>query len=113
MDTTMKELAQIEKLSVLHCVYQLIASADGGIDEERDHEAVTLAIDAVALTSSSWSQALRINPHDAFYHLSSIRDDQKSDFRELLLRITEMGGHREFRITCAKHLFELCNVLEP
>lgn len=110
MYTSLSSLEQLQKLALLHCIYQLIASADGGIDEERDHEAVTLAIQAVELTSSSWNQALRINPHDAFYHLGGLSDEQKSGVRALLLRVAEMGGHREFRITCAHHLFELCRV---
>lgn len=110
MDTTMKELTQIQKLAVLHCVYQLIASADGGIDEERDHEAVTLAIDAVALTSFGWNQALRQNAHDCFFHVQTLTDQQKEKFKTLLLKVVEMGGHRAFRMTCAEHIFQLCSV---
>ena len=35
----MKDIEMIHKLSVLHCILQMIASADGGFNEERDQEA--------------------------------------------------------------------------
>lgn len=106
----MNELSLIQKLSVLHCVYQLIVSADGSIDEERDHEAVTLAVEQLGLTSSAWSQAIRQNPHDCFFHVNTLSEEQKAGFKALLFEIVEMGGNREFRNTCAQHLIELCGV---
>ena len=38
----MKTIEMIQKLSILHCMYQMIASADGAIDEERDQAAIEI-----------------------------------------------------------------------
>lgn len=104
----MNQLSRIQQLSILHCVYQQIASADGSMDEERDFEAVKLAVETVGLSLYDWKTGMQQNPHDSFFHLQSLSLEDKVIFRKLLFQIAEMGGHREFRITCAQHLFELC-----
>lgn len=106
----MKNIEKIQKLSVLHCVYQMIASADGSIEEERDEAAISLALSEVDLAAYSWHSALQLNPHDCFIHLHSLNDCDKEKFRVLLMRIAQMGGHEEFRISCANHLFQLCGM---
>jgi hypothetical protein len=105
----MKNIEMIQKLSVLHCLYQMIASADGTIDEERDQVAINVALSEVDLPFNSWDRALRLNPHDCFIHLSSLNDDDKQLFRNLLLKIAEMGGNTFFRISCANHILQLAN----
>ncbi len=99
----------IKKLSVLHCLYQMIASADGTIDEERDQPAIEIALSELDLPFNCWDSALRLNPHDCFIHLSSLNDNDKQLFRNLLLRIADMGGNTFFRISCANHIFQLAN----
>lgn len=104
----MKNIEPIQKLSVLHCIYQMIASADGKIEEDRDHKAIELALSELGISSYSWDSALQLNPHDCFIHINMLSDADKQMFRELLLRIAEMGGNVEFRTSCARHLFQLC-----
>ncbi len=104
----MKNIEMIQKLSVLHCIYQVIASADGKIDEERDHKALELALSELDISSYSWSSALQLNPHDCFTHINMLSDVDKRKFRGLLLRIVEMGGNVELRTICANSLFQLC-----
>ena len=45
----MKTIEMIQKLSILHCLYQMIASADGVIDEERDQAAIEIALSELDL----------------------------------------------------------------
>ena len=107
----MKSIEMIQKLAILHCVYQLIASADGNIDEERDNTAIDLALSELGLTSVySWDSALKLNPHDCFFHASTLNNDDKLSFRALLLKIASMGGNTTLRITCANHLIQLCSI---
>ena len=107
----MKDIELIQKLSVLHCVFQLIASADGRIDEERDADAIKLALAALGLQSVHyWDMALQQNPHDSFIHVSTLDENDKTMFKNMMLTIAEMGGNTEFRESCAMHLFQLCNV---
>jgi len=107
----MKNIEMIQKLSVLHCVYQLIASADGSVDEERDQPAIDLASSELGITSVySWDSALQLSPYDCFIHVAGLNDADKQLFRNLLLRVTEMGGNTFLRTTCANHLFQLCQV---
>jgi hypothetical protein len=105
----MKSIEMIQKLSVLHCVYQTIASADGSIDAERDNEAIDFALSELGLGSAySWNSALQLNPHDCFLHVSGLSDDDKRLFKTLLLTIAGMGGNKLFRTNCANHIFQLC-----
>lgn len=87
----------------------MIASADGNIDEERDQAAINVALSEVDLPFNGWDRALRLNPHDCFIHLSSLNDDDKQLFRNLLLKIAEMGGNTFFRVSCANHILQLAN----
>lgn len=107
----MKYIEHIQKLAVLHCVYQTIASADGGIEEERDKEAITLALKETVLDSiHHWDAALKLNPHDCFIHVSSMSDDNKLQFKTLLSSVCEMGGNTAMRRICSEHLFQLCSI---
>jgi hypothetical protein len=105
----MKNIEMFQKLSVLHCVYQLIGSAEGNIDEDRDGEAIELALSELGLTSIySWDSALKLNPHDCFTHIAGMEDTDKALFRALMFSITDMGGSKALRMTCAKHIIQLC-----
>lgn len=106
----MKNIEMTQKLAVLHSVYQLIASADGSIDEDRDKAAIDLSLTELGLTSIySWDSALQLNPHDCFFHISNLGDNDKQLFRALLLKIVDMGGSKKYRTTCAKHIMQLTN----
>lgn len=105
----MKHADHIQKLAVLHCVYQTIASADGGVDEERDKKVIALALKETGLYSiHNWDEASKLNPHDCFIHVATLSADDKLKFKSLLDKVTEMGGSIELRKICAKHLFKLC-----
>jgi hypothetical protein len=105
----MKNIEMFQKLSVLHCVYQMIASADGHIDEDRDVTAIELALSELGLNSVySWDSALTLNPNDCFTHIAALNGDEKLLFRSLLLSIADMGGNTAFRTTCTKHIIQLC-----
>lgn len=106
----MKTIEMIQKLSILHCLYQMIASADGAIDEERDRAAIDIALSELELPFYCWDRALRLNPHDCFIHVSSLNDDDKQQFKNLLLTIADMSGNTFFRISCANHICKLANV---
>jgi hypothetical protein len=104
-------MEMIQKQAVLHCIYQLIASADGSVIEERDSSAINFALTELELTSIYvWDSALHLNPHDCFMHVAMLSDENKQHFKSMLLTIAEMGGNRDFRISCANSLFELCRV---
>jgi len=106
----MKNLEMIHKLSVLHCVYQLIASADGSIDDERDKAAIDLTLSELGLTASyTWESSLQLNPHDCFFHVSGFSKQDKQLLHSLLFKIAEMGGSYKYRMTCAKHILQLCD----
>lgn len=106
----MKNIESVQKISVLHCVYQTIASADGSIDENRDRMAIDFAMSELGLIEGNyWYRSLRFNPHDAFIHLSSMSDDNKQLFRKLLFQISEMNGNTAFRKSCANHIIQLAN----
>jgi len=106
----MKDIEMIQKLAVLHCVYQMIASADGSVDEGRDQAAIDFALSELGLTSSySWNSALQLNTNDCFIHVSNLNNENKQLCRNLLLEIANMGGNTFFRTTCAKHILQLAN----
>ena len=105
----MKGFEMIQKLSVLHCVYQTIASADGSIEAERDNEVINFALSELGLSSTySWGSALQLNPHDCFIHLANLSDDDRHLFHTFLLTIAAMGGNKLFRTNCANHISQLC-----
>ncbi len=109
----MKNLEIYQKISVLHCVYQTIASADGCVDEERDQLAIELSLTEVGFSDFSyWDRSLQLNPYDAFIHLSILSDADKHLFRSLLQQISEMGGNTLFRVNCAQYLIQLANCNE-
>lgn len=98
-----------QKLAVLHCAYQLIASADGDVDENRDYNAISMLLRELGFSSvHSWDSSLQLNPHDCFYHISTLSADYKLLFRELMLQVAHSGGNERLRQICAESLFELC-----
>jgi hypothetical protein len=106
----MKDIEFYQKISVLHCVYQTIASADGSIDEERDQLAIELALSELGLNDFSyWDRSLQFNTYDAFIHLSILCNADKHLFRLLLNQVSEMGGNKISRLNCARHLIQMSN----
>lgn len=107
----MKHLEHIQKLAILHCVFQTIASADGCINEERDFKAISLALEFVGSDSIyMWDSALKLDPHDCFYHISVLSAEDKDAFKELISKIVNMGGDAGLRKICADHLLVLCQI---
>ncbi len=108
----MQHLEIQHKYAILHCAFQVIASADGGIDEERDYEAISFLLTELGFSSVyAWDSALKINPHDAFYHVSMLDNDDKVAFKNMMLKISAMAGNEKLRKTCAESVFELCGIL--
>lgn len=106
----MKNLEMIQKISILHCVYQMIASADGSIEEERDRPAIDFALSELGLTSAYlWDSAVQQNPHDCFFHVAGLSDSDKQLFRSMMLEIANRGGDTFLRVSCANHIFQLAN----
>jgi len=104
----MKNIEMIQKLSVLQCIYQMIASSDGNVVGSRDDRAIDLALKELELTTNfSWNMAIKIDPHEAFRQVSTISQTDKVKFKNLLLRIAEMGGNTQFRKNCATQIFQL------
>ena len=101
----MKHFELIQQQSVLQCVYQIIASADGELNEQRDMKAIDLVMTQLGLeTDEIWEKALSLNCYDAFTHLSQIPTDDKKALKTTLLQIAEMGGDTLTRKTCAEHI---------
>jgi hypothetical protein len=106
----MKDLEMIQKTAILHCVYQMIASADGSIEEERDRTAIDFALSELGLTSAySWDTALQQNPHDCFLHVAGLGVSDKQLFRSMMFDIANRGGNVFLRTNCAKHIFQLAH----
>ncbi len=112
--TAISNFATLEhtiKLAFLHCVFQLIASAEGNIDEDRDHEDISLALKTVGnLSIYNWDAALRLNPHDCFYHIGNLTNELKSEFKQIIYEIAQHGTKPNLRKICADSLFELCSI---
>lgn len=107
----LKNIERIQKLSILHCVYQLIASADGSINEERDETAIALVLSELGFESiHAWDSALKLNPHDCFWHVSTLNENDKLLTKDILLKIVKLGGNTTLRETCANHLFQFCSI---
>lgn len=63
----------IQKLSVLQCIYQMIASSDGNVVDSRDDRAIDFARREIDLTTNfSWNMAIKIDPNEAFRQVSTI-----------------------------------------
>ena len=107
----MTEIEQTQKLSVLHCVYQLIASAEGNIHEERDYKSIKFALTELGFNSIHfWDAAIKLNPHDCFYYISTFEENNKKKFKNMLLKISEMEGNIKLRLLCANHISQLCKI---
>ncbi|WP_243345351.1 hypothetical protein [Parabacteroides sp. FAFU027] len=105
----MKDIEMIQKLSVLHCILQMIASADGGFNEERDQDAIDVTLKELDLPPGfSLNGALRLNPYDCFVHLNSLNDQDREAFHQLMHKIAGMAGDTEVRMNCANYLLGLC-----
>jgi hypothetical protein len=105
----MQHLPHLQKLAILHMVYQVIASADGAIDETRDADAIELSLDATGFGSIySWDEALRLDPNDCMFHISMLSAVDFEAFSNLLFSISQLGGNTQFRDTCTKHLIQMC-----
>ena len=104
----MNNLDLLQKQAVLQCVYQVIASADGDIEENRDFEAIEYVMNLLEVESINvWEKALSLNCYDAFTHLSQIPTEDKKALKTTLLKIAEMGGDTLTRRTCAEHICHL------
>ena len=106
----MKHLEIIQKQSVLHCAYQIIASADGKVDENRDYPAIELVLNTLDFSIHSWDSAVKMIPHDCFFHISMLSLADQKDFAQLMMQVSEMGGNTSLRKICAESLFALCNL---
>lgn len=106
----MKHLEIIQKLSTLHCAYQIIASADGKVDENRDYPAIELVLNTLDLSIHSWDSAVKMIPHDCFFHISMLSLADQKAFAQLMFQICDMGGNGSLRKICAESLFALCNL---
>lgn len=100
-----------EKLALLHCAYQLIASAEGNIDEERDFECIELVLKKTGnLSIHNWDRATGLNPHDCFKIIDNTGFEAKTEFREIMTRLTQYGTNNTLRQICAESIFKLCNI---
>ena len=69
-------------------VYQVIASADGAVDEDRDADAISEALDFTGFSSIySWDEALRLDPNDCMFHISMLAEADFAAFSNLLFSI--------------------------
>jgi len=106
----MNNIDLVQKISILHCVFQTIASADGAWDEVRDEEVLEFVLGKLGLNSYSyWDKALQMNVYDCFVHLAALDTLHKQLFAELLMSVAQMGGNTVFRVNCAKHILQLSN----
>lgn len=106
----MQTLDYTQKLAVAHCAFQLIASAEGNIDEERDAASIQRVLEVLGISIYVWDAAVRQNPHDCFYHISRLDEAHKAAFKTLIWQLCESGGNISLRRICAESLFTLCGV---
>lgn len=106
----MKDLDLSQKYAILHCAFQIIASAEGSIDENRDYQAIDILLDTLGFSSvHAWDKAVQLNPYDSFQIVSMLDNDNKSAFKNLMMEIVEIGGNTALRKTCALSVFTLCD----
>lgn len=99
-----------EKLALLHCVYQLIASAEGNIDEERDFESISLALKSTGnLSIHNWDKAMSLHPHDCFKIIEQTSPEAKAEFRGIMGKLVNLGTNTRLREICAESLYKLCH----
>lgn len=110
----MKNLKPNEQLAVLQLVYQLIVSADGSINAQRDDSEISLALRALgydkALTmnyigNALWNEAINFNPFEAFAIVSQLDGEAKQEFKKLLNTIAWSKGNRGNRIDIANQIY--------
>lgn len=106
----MQQLDLTHKMAVAHCAFQLIASAEGNMDEERDFSSIQLVLQTLNISIYLWDSAVKQNPHDCFFHVSEFSEANKTQFRELMYRLCEQGGNQNLRRICAESLFSLCGI---
>ena len=99
----------IQKMSILHCVYQMIISADESTDGVQYSESVETALIALDLPNNAWENAIRLNTYDSFTHISGLKESEKILFKNLILKIANMGENSFLRVTCANHILQLSN----
>lgn len=100
-----------EKLALLHCAYQLIASAEGNIDEERDFESISFVLKRTGnLSIHNWDRAVGLNPHDCFKIIEHTGSEAKIEFREIMNQLAHYGTNSRLKEICAESLYKLCNI---
>lgn len=100
-----------EKLALLHCAYQLIASAEGNIDEERDFDSISFVLNETGnLSIHNWDKAASLSPHDCFKLIENTNSDARAEFRRIMKQLTTYGTNNRLREICAESLFKLCNI---
>jgi hypothetical protein len=103
----MKNIAMIQKLAVLQCIYQMIASSDGSIESWRDNVAIDYALTTLGLTTNfSWNMAINLDPLESFKKVAQLDPLTQFEFRDLLYKIADMGGNTIYRKNCAQQILQ-------
>ena len=101
----MENIEMNQKLAILQCVYQMIASSDGSVEPWRDNSAINYALNTLDLTSDfSWNVAIKLNPNESFKIVSKLNPLDQIEFRDLLYKIADMGGNTVYRRNCAQQI---------
>ena len=104
----MEHIEDKQKLAILQCIYQMIASSDGSVEPDRDNSAIDYALDTLGLRgligTISWNKAILINPYECFKLVSELNPLDQFEFRNLLYKIADMGGNTQFRKNCAQQI---------
>lgn len=110
----MKSLELEKQIAVLQLVYQLIVSADGCMNEQRDNVAIDFALSELGYKPEGlggnvgnmiWNKATEANPFEAFSIVSHLDNNIKMKFKDMILRIAAMGGNKLFRQDIARQIF--------
>ncbi len=95
------------KLAIMQCVYQMIASSDGAVVGWRDNEAINYLMTQLGLTSNfSWNAAINLNPHESFKLVGELDTFNQIQVRDLLYKISNMGGNTVYRKNCAQQIMQ-------
>ncbi len=107
----MKSFNIDQKYAVLHCVFQIVYSSFGNVDEERDEAIIDYSLTELGFGSIyAWDRASSLHPHDCFHHIALLNDAHKQQVRHFLIAIPSLSSQPETSAQCVEAIFVLANL---
>lgn len=100
-----------QKYAVLHCVFQIVYSTYGNVDEERDEAIIDYSLTQLGFTSIyAWDRAATLYPQDCFQHISQLNEADKQQVRHFLQAIPSMSSQPEISTQCVEAIIILAKL---